>query len=158
MNREEILARSQRESQGQDVVDLEVSKAGMKLGWLIVVCLLAFVSVVDAIVFERMNSEVFFAVLAATSAVFFSKYLKLRKRHELIIAIIEAVAAAAFLISWMKEIRTEKKISQSELAEMVGVSRNTISSIETGQFSPTAKLALILCIALEKKFEDVFFF
>ena len=58
----------------------------------------------------------------------------------------------------LKEIRTEKKISQSELAEMVGVSRNTISSIETGQFSPTAKLALILSIALEKKFEDVFFF
>ena len=58
----------------------------------------------------------------------------------------------------LKEIRAEKKISQSELAEMVGVSRNTISSIETGQFSPTAKLALILCIALEKKFEDVFFF
>ena len=58
----------------------------------------------------------------------------------------------------LKEIRTEKKMSQSELAEMVGVSRNTISSIETGQFSPTAKLALILCIALEKKFEDVFFF
>ncbi len=58
----------------------------------------------------------------------------------------------------LKEIRTEKKMSQSELAEMVGVSRNTISSIETGQFSPTAKLALILCVALEKKFEDVFFF
>ena len=43
----------------------------------------------------------------------------------------------------LKEIRAEKKLSQSELAEMVGVSRNTISSIETGQFSPTAKLALI---------------
>jgi putative transcriptional regulator len=41
---------------------------------------------------------------------------------------------------------------------MVGVSRNTISSIETGQFSPTAKLALVICIALEKKFEDLFFF
>ena len=37
----------------------------------------------------------------------------------------------------------------------VGVSRNTISSIETGQFSPTAKLALILCIALDKKFEEL---
>lgn len=58
----------------------------------------------------------------------------------------------------LKEIRTEKKISQAELAKLVGVSRNTISSIETGQFSPTAKLALILCIALDKKFEDIFFF
>ena len=58
----------------------------------------------------------------------------------------------------LKEIRAEKKLSQSDLAEMVGVSRNTISSIETGQFSPTAKLALVLCIALAKKFEDVFYF
>ena len=58
----------------------------------------------------------------------------------------------------LKELRAEKKLSQTELAEMVGVSRNTISSIETGQFCPTAKLALILCIALDKKFEEVFFF
>lgn len=58
----------------------------------------------------------------------------------------------------LKEARTEKKLSQTQLAEMIGVSRNTISSIETGQFNPTAKLALILCIALDKKFEDLFYF
>ena len=57
----------------------------------------------------------------------------------------------------LKELRAEKKLSQTDLAEMVGVSRNTISSIETGQFCPTAKFALILCIALDKKFEEVFF-
>ncbi len=55
-------------------------------------------------------------------------------------------------------IRKQKKLSQSDLAKMVGVSRNTISSIETGQFNPTAKLALILCIALDKKFEEIFYF
>ena len=58
----------------------------------------------------------------------------------------------------LKELRTEKGLSQSQLADMVGVSRNTISSIETGQFNPTAKLALVLCVALDKKFEDVFYF
>jgi putative transcriptional regulator len=58
----------------------------------------------------------------------------------------------------LKEIRSEKGLSQAQLAEMVGVSRNTISSIETGQFNPTAKLALILCIALEKQFEEIFYF
>ena len=58
----------------------------------------------------------------------------------------------------IKEARTERKLSQAGLAELVGVSRNTISSIETGQFSPTAKLALILCIALDKKFEELFYF
>ena len=58
----------------------------------------------------------------------------------------------------LKQARTEAGLSQSALAEIVGVSRNTISSIETGQFSPTAKLALIICIALDKRFEDLFYF
>jgi transcriptional regulator, XRE family len=58
----------------------------------------------------------------------------------------------------LKNARSEKGLSQQQLADMVGVSRNTISSIETGQFNPTAKLALILCIALEKKFEELFYF
>ncbi len=58
----------------------------------------------------------------------------------------------------LKEARAELKLSQSQLADMVCVSRNTISSIETGQFNPTAKLALVLCIALDKKFEDLFYF
>ena len=58
----------------------------------------------------------------------------------------------------LKEARAEKKLSQTQLAELIGVSRNTISSIETGQFNPTAKLALILCTALDKKFEELFYF
>lgn len=58
----------------------------------------------------------------------------------------------------LKEARAEHKMSQAELAKLVGVSRNTISSIETGQFNPTAKLALILCVALDKKFEELFYF
>lgn len=58
----------------------------------------------------------------------------------------------------LKQVRQEQNLSQSQLAQLVGVSRNTISSIETGQFNPTAKLALILCVALDKKFEDLFYF
>ena len=58
----------------------------------------------------------------------------------------------------LKTLRQERKLSQAELAELVGVSRNTISSIETGQFEPTAKLAYVICIALDKKFEEVFYF
>ena len=58
----------------------------------------------------------------------------------------------------LKEIRTDRHLSQAELAKLVGVSRNTIRSIETGQFWPTAKLALLLCIALDQKFENLFYF
>ena len=56
------------------------------------------------------------------------------------------------------QVRREKRMSQAELADLVGVSRNTISSIETGQYQPTAKLALLLCVALDKKFEELFYF
>lgn len=58
----------------------------------------------------------------------------------------------------LKEARGAAGLSQGQLAEIVGVSRNTISSIETGQFNPTAKLALVICIALDRKFEELFYF
>lgn len=58
----------------------------------------------------------------------------------------------------LKEARIEAGISQAELAKMVGTSRTTISSIETERFCPTAKLALVLCVALNKKFEELFYF
>lgn len=58
----------------------------------------------------------------------------------------------------LKNVRAEQKLSQAKLAEKVGVSRQTISNIETGEFVPTARLALLLCLALDKKFEDLFYF
>ena len=71
---------------------------------------------------------------------------------------VSAVQETLILKNRLKEARTEAGMSQGQLAAAVGVSRNTISSIETGQFNPTAKLALILCIALDKKFEELFYF
>lgn len=58
----------------------------------------------------------------------------------------------------LKEVRAKKNMSQQQLANIIGVSRNTISSLETGQYEPTAKLAYILCIALDLKFEELFYF
>ncbi|WP_415596383.1 helix-turn-helix transcriptional regulator [Liquorilactobacillus hordei] len=58
----------------------------------------------------------------------------------------------------LKVARAEKRLNQSQLAKLVGVSRQTISNIETGEFVPSAKLALLLCIALDKQFEELFYF
>lgn len=57
----------------------------------------------------------------------------------------------------LKVARAELNISQEQLADMAGVSRQTISSIETGQYCPTAKLALILSRCLQKSFEGLFY-
>ena len=58
----------------------------------------------------------------------------------------------------LKEYRLQAGLTQTQLAEKVGSSKNTISSIETGQFCPTAYLAALLCIALCCKFEELFYF
>lgn len=58
----------------------------------------------------------------------------------------------------IKEIRCKKKLSQETLAKLVGTTRQTIISIEKNLFNPSAKLALLLCTALEEKFENLFYF
>lgn len=58
----------------------------------------------------------------------------------------------------LKEARLDKKLSQEELASLVGTTRQTIIAIEKGVFNPTAKLALLLCYALNKTFEELFYF
>jgi putative transcriptional regulator len=57
----------------------------------------------------------------------------------------------------LKVARAEKDLSQDELARMVGVTRQTIGSVETGQYCPSTKLALTLALKLGKKVEDIFF-
>ena len=53
--------------------------------------------------------------------------------------------------------RAEKDISQEELARLAGVTRQTISSIETGQYCPSALLAFLLAKQLGKGVEELFF-
>jgi putative transcriptional regulator len=52
--------------------------------------------------------------------------------------------------------RAERDLSQAELARAVGVSRQTISSIETGQYCPSTVLALCLADALALPFNELF--
>lgn len=57
----------------------------------------------------------------------------------------------------LKVARAEKELSQEELAKLAGVTRQTISSIETGEYCPSAMLAFLLAKRLDKKVEDLFF-
>jgi len=57
----------------------------------------------------------------------------------------------------LKVARAERNLSQGELARLVGVTRQTISSIETGQYCPSALLAFLLSRQLEKRVDELFF-
>ncbi len=61
------------------------------------------------------------------------------------------------LCNRLKVARAEKTLSQEQLALQAGVTRQTISSIETGQYNPSTLLALVLARRLDKRVEDLFF-
>ena len=62
-----------------------------------------------------------------------------------------------FLKNHLKQKRIEKKLSQEELAKIVGTTRQTIIAIEKSAFNPSTKLAILLSFALDVSVEDLFY-
>lgn len=56
----------------------------------------------------------------------------------------------------IKVARAEKSLTQKQLAELVGVSRQTINTIEKGEYNPTIRLCRSICRALGKTLDELF--
>ena len=56
----------------------------------------------------------------------------------------------------MKSARAAKDLSQAELAELCGVSRQTINAIEKGDYNPTINLCIEICKALDRTLDELF--
>ena len=56
----------------------------------------------------------------------------------------------------LKSARAGKDLSQQELADLVGVSRQTINAIEKGDYNPTIRLCLTICHVLGKSLDELF--
>lgn len=56
----------------------------------------------------------------------------------------------------LKAARAEKELSQQQLADLVGVSRQTINAIEKGDYNPTVNLCISICWALGLTLNDLF--
>lgn len=56
----------------------------------------------------------------------------------------------------MKSARASMDLSQEQLAEIVGVTRQTIGMIEAGKFNPSLQLCIVICKALGKTLNDIF--
>ena len=100
MTREEILEKSQNENKGMDFADIETSKNCMSIGCIVTVSLVAIVTVVNALA-GKPDFGGLFATMSGLSVVFFAKYAKLRKRHELVCAIMYCLGAVFFVIGWI---------------------------------------------------------
>ena len=56
----------------------------------------------------------------------------------------------------MKSARVARDLSQQQLADLIGVSRQTISAIEKGDYNPTINLCIAICHALDKTLDELF--
>ena len=57
----------------------------------------------------------------------------------------------------LRVLRAEKKMSQADLAEKLGVSRQTVNTIENGKYDPSLPLAFNMAQLFGKKIEEIFF-
>ncbi len=56
----------------------------------------------------------------------------------------------------MKSARVARELSQQQLADLIGVSRQTISAIEKGDYNPTINLCIAICRELGKTLDELF--
>ena len=56
----------------------------------------------------------------------------------------------------LKAARAAKDISQEQLAQLVGVTRQTIGMIEAGNYNPTLNLCIAICKALDRTLDELF--
>ena len=101
MTREEILEKSQNENKGKDFAEMEIIKKALMTGWVVTVCLVGVVLILNGVILDHEDMGALFAVMAGLFIVFLTKYIKLRKKHELFITIAYGIASLSFLISWI---------------------------------------------------------
>lgn len=104
MKKEEILAKAQSEGKERDLPDREAQRNGAWLAYIVGVILLIIVDTVNGFVLHYVNRGADFALFSMAFVVFLIKYLRLRKRHELIVTIIWGVLSLSMLAVWILQL------------------------------------------------------
>ena len=101
MNKEDILAKARSEGKERDLPDQEARRSGAWLAYIIGVILLILVDTVNGFVLHNVNRGADFALFSMPFVIFLVKYLRLRRRHELVVAIFWGVLALSMLVVWI---------------------------------------------------------
>lgn len=104
MNKDEILAKAQQENKGKDFADKSAQKDGAWIAYTIGVILLILVDTVNGLVFHYVNRGADFALFTMAFVIFLVKYIKLRKKHELIPLFIWGILSVSMLILWILQL------------------------------------------------------
>lgn len=104
MNREEILKKAQAENNGKDYADIEAQKTGTRAAYFVAVLLVIIVDTVNGFVLGYVNRGMDFVLFTMAFVAFLTKYLKLHKRHELIVTIMWGLLALSMLACWILQL------------------------------------------------------
>ena len=104
MNKDDILAKAQSEGKERDLPDREAQRNGAWVAYIVGVVLLILVDTVNGFVLHYVNRGADFALFSMAFVVFLIKYLRLRKRHELIIVIIWGLLSLSMLAVWIMQL------------------------------------------------------
>ncbi|MBQ7218072.1 MAG: hypothetical protein IJS27_01100 [Ruminococcus sp.] len=104
MNREEILKKAQAENNGKDYADIEAQKTGTRAAYFVAVLLVIIVDTINGFVLGYVNRGMDFVLFTMAFVAFLIKYLKLRKRHELIVTIMWGLLALSMLACWILQL------------------------------------------------------
>ena len=104
MERNEILAKAQEENKGKDVADLDAQKRGAYIAYFVGLFLIIIWDVVEGILFHHINFGGNMALFAMAFTAFLIKYISLKKKHELFVAIAYGLGTAAFTVLWILQL------------------------------------------------------
>lgn len=104
MNKEEILAKAQSENHGKDLADVEAQRSGAWIAYMVGVILVILVDIVNGLVLHNVNRGIDFVLFSMAFVAFLTKYIKLRKRHELIVTICWGLLSLSMLVVWILQL------------------------------------------------------
>ena len=101
MEKEEILMKAQQENKGKDIADLEAQRKGTNIGFMVGGLAFIAIVIVEMVVTGIMHYEIMGGCFLMLGTSFFVKYINLRKKHELVVAICYTLIAIAWLVFWI---------------------------------------------------------
>ena len=104
MEKEEILAKAQKENNGVDLADRSAQKDGAWIAYIALVILVIVVDTVNGLVLHNVNRGMDFVLFTAAFIVFLVKFIRLRKKHELIPLILWGVLSISMLVVWILQL------------------------------------------------------
>ena len=104
MEKEEILAKAQEENKGVDLVEKSAQKDATWYAYFTIVLLIIVVDLVNGFVLDNVNRGPDFALFSMAFVAFLIKYIKLRKKHELLVTIMWGSLAIMMLVLWILQL------------------------------------------------------